>query len=85
MNLTLNAGTLGLISKRNRLKFPTLHSPFCLFIIKDTLTEYFEICSFWRNHQMYFKMVHFDIKTQNLELDNLKCVTYAQPIPLSLT
>ena len=24
------------------------------------------------------------LKTQNLELVNLKCVTYAQPIPLSL-
>ena len=29
-------------------------------------------------------MVHFYIKTQNLELVNVKCVTYAQPIPLSL-
>ena len=28
-------------------------------------------------------MVHFNIKRQNLELVNLKCVTYAQPIPLS--
>ena len=27
-----NAGTLGLIPNNNRLKFITLHSPFCLFI-----------------------------------------------------
>ena len=34
---------------------------------------------------MRFKMVHFNKKkTQNLELVNLKCVTYAQLIPLSL-
>ena len=32
---TLNAGTSGLIPKRNRLKFLTLHSPFCLFIRKE--------------------------------------------------
>ena len=30
------------------------------------------------------KWLIFNIKTQNLELGNLKCVTYAQPIPLSL-
>ena len=30
-------------------------------------------------------MVHFNIKTQNLELVNLNRVTYAQPIPLALT
>ena len=33
---------------------------------------------------MRFKMVNFNIKTQNLELVNLKSVNYAQPIPLSL-
>ena len=33
---------------------------------------------------MHFKTVHFSMKTQNLELVNLKYVTYAQPIPLSL-
>ena len=31
-----------------------------------------------------FKMVHFNLKMQNPELVNLKCVTYIQPIPLSL-
>ena len=34
---------------------------------------------------MRFKMVHCNIKKQNLELINLKCVTYAQHIPLSLS
>ena len=34
---------------------------------------------------MRFKMVHFNIKNpQNLELVNLKCVTYTQLMPLSL-
>ena len=31
---TLNAGTSELVSKKTRLKFVTLHSPFCLFLIK---------------------------------------------------
>ena len=30
------------------------------------------------------KIVYFNIQMQNLELVNLKCVTYAQPISLSL-
>ena len=34
--------------------------------------------------EMHFKIVHFNIKTQNLGLVNRKCVTYAQPIFLSL-
>ena len=38
-----------------------------------------------KNHQIHFKMVHFNIKTVNPELVNLKCVTYAYPIPLSLS
>ena len=33
---------------------------------------------------MRFKMVHFNIKMQDLELVNLKYVTYAQPILPSL-
>ena len=38
-----------------------------------------------KNHQLHFKMVHHSIKKQNLELVDLKGVTYAQlPIPLSL-
>ena len=37
---TSNAGTSGLIPKRNRLKLLTLHSPFCLIIIKTTQTKW---------------------------------------------
>ena len=33
-------GISGLIAKRNRLKFLTLHSPFCIFIWKNTQTEW---------------------------------------------
>ena len=33
---------------------------------------------------MRFKMIIFNIKRQNLELVILKCVTYAQLIPLSI-
>ena len=47
-------------------------------------SEYFGIYFSWWNHQMHLKMVHFNIKSQNLELVILKCLTYAQPIPLSL-
>ena len=34
---------------------------------------------------MRFKVVYFNIKTQNLQFVNLKCATYAQHIPLFLT
>ena len=44
----------------------------------------FESTSLDKNHQMGFIMVHFNIKTQNQELVNLKCVTYAQPISVAL-
>ena len=40
---TLNVGISGLIPNRNHLIFLTLHPPFCLFIIKNTQTEW----SFW--------------------------------------
>ena len=49
--------------------------------------EYFGIYYSWWNYQiiqMCFKMAHFNIKTQNLELVILKWITYAQPIPLAL-
>ena len=36
---TLDAGTPGLIPKRNRLKFLTSHFPFCLFIRKKKKTK----------------------------------------------
>ena len=61
-------------TKEKPLKFLTLHLPFCLFIL-NVHPEYFGIYCSWWNHQMHFKMVHFNIKTQNLELVNLKCVT----------
>ena len=44
---------------------------------------YFGIYYSWWNNQIRFIMVHFNIKMQKLELV-LKCVTYAQPIPLTL-
>ena len=31
---------------------------------------------------MCFKLVHFDTNNTNVELVNLKCVTYTRPIPL---
>ena len=88
--LTLNADTLRLIPKRNRLKFLTLHLPFCLFIRNILKLNghpvYFEILLLMK-HQIRFKMVHFNITKprKNLELVNLKCATYTQPIPLSLS
>ena len=87
---TLYAGTSGLIPRKNRLKFPTFHLPFAfLSEKKNTQTKwhrpaYFGIYYSWCKHQMCFKMVHFNIKTQNLEWVNIKCVIYAQPIPLSV-
>ena len=86
---TLNAGILGLTSKRNRLKSLTLHSPFCPAIRKNIQTE----LPCWVLWNLFLSMKpsnvlqngSFNIETQNLELINLKCVTYAQPIPLSLT
>ena len=46
--------------------------------------EHFEIYFCWWNHQMHFKIVNLNIHNAILELVNLKCVTYAQPISLSL-
>ena len=79
-----------IIPKRNRLKFSTLHSPICLFIRKKILKlnghpGYFKVYFSGLNYQMCFKMVHFSIKTQNLELVNLKCVIYAKPISVLKT
>ena len=47
--------------------------------------EHFGFYYSWWNHKMRFKLVHFYIKTQHLELVNLRCVAYSQPIPLSLS
>ena len=73
---TLNASMLGLMLKRNNLKFLTLHTPFCLFIIIKwnkilklswlIIPEYFGIYLFWRNHQMLFKVVHFSPKERKI-------------------
>ena len=63
---TLNAGASEPISKKNRLKFITLHSPNCLFLIKilwlNCHPEYFGVYFSWRNQQMRFKMVHYNTK-----------------------
>ena len=67
---TLNASTSGLQPRRNRLKYLTLHLPFCLLIRKkkNTQTEwpswvpYFGIYYSWWNYQMHLKMVHLNIK-----------------------
>ena len=72
---TLNAGTSGLIPKRNWLKFLTFQSPFYFLSEKKILKlnghpEYFGVYYSWWNHEMRFKMVHFNLKTQNLELCN---------------
>ena len=80
-------GTSGLIPKRHRLDFLTLLSPFCRPIRKK-YSNWMAILSTCETGTLdetilLFKMVHFDIKTQHLELVNHKCVTYAQPIPLS--
>ena len=80
-----------IIPKRNRLKFSTLHSPICLFIRKKKILKlnghpgYFKVYFSGLNYQMRFKMVHFSIKTQNLELVNLKCVIYAKPVSVLKT
>ena len=64
----LNAGTSGLIPKRNGIKFLTFHLPFsfCLLIRKllklNGHPEYCGIYYSWWNHQMRFKMVHFNIE-----------------------
>ena len=69
--------------KISNITFAILH-----FHQKNTQTEwhpeYFETYYSWRNHQMCFRMVHFNVKMQNLEFVNLQCVTYAQPISLAL-
>ena len=55
-----------LIPKKNSLKFLTLHSPFCLFLIQILLLnchpEYFGVYFSWWNHQMCFRMVHSNTK-----------------------
>ena len=63
---TLNLSTSEPIQKKTRPKFLTLHSPFCLFLIKilklNCHREYFRVFFSWWNHQMHFKMVHSNTK-----------------------
>ena len=54
--------------------------PFHDQILLNLLTSVYKTC----NHQMHFKIVHSKTRIQNLEFVNLKCVTYAQAIPLPL-
>ena len=75
-----------LIPKKNRLKFSTLHSPFCLFLIRilklNCRPEYFGFYFSWWNPRIRFQLFILTWRTQNLQFVNLKCDTYAQPIPL---
>ena len=72
----LHASISGLIPKRNCLKFLKLHSAFCmrLLIGKKNLNvcygrpDYFGLYYSWWNHQIHFKVVHFNIIMQNVEL-----------------
>ena len=72
---TLNAGTSGLLPKRNRLKLFILQLPFCLFNrnILNGHPEYFGIYCSWWNHQIHFEMVTPN-KMQNSELIGLSQV-----------
>ena len=53
---TLNAGTSGLIPKRNRLKYLTLHSPLCLFAL-FFLNELYLLCLKWLIIYKYRKKI----------------------------
>ena len=57
--------------KTHAEEFLTLHCPFYVLLVK--IHYLIAILSTWESTS----------QTQNLELANLKCVTYAQPIPLS--
>ena len=71
---TLNAGTSGLIPKRNWLKYSTLHSPFCLFIRNLKFTS---LDGTIRCVSLFLILLQ---TTRNLALVyNLKSVTYSQP------
>ena len=84
----MTCGTLGLIPKRNRLKFQTLKSSFCFLLIKIyTLT--IAILSTLKStfcdttirgackHSKWFLLAQI---RQNLEFGSLKYVTYMHPI-----
>ena len=86
----MNAGSLGLLQKRNRLKFQTFHLLFCPFIRKILPLighpEYFWIYILLLIKQSdVLQMVHSNItKKKKKECIILKCETYAQSISLFL-
>ena len=82
-------GTSELIPKKTRLKFLTLHSPFCFFLIKILKTNLpflstLESISLDETIRCASKWFTLTQRNQNLEFVDLKCVTYTQLIPLSL-
>ena len=85
---TLNAGTPEFISKKNRVKFLTLHSPFCPFLILELNchSAYFRVYISEWNYPMHFKMVHSNTKNAKSRVrQSQMCYgTYAQPIPQPL-
>ena len=87
---TDNAGISELIPRKNCQKFLTLHSPFCLFLIflKTKLPPLgvlsLESTSFDDTIICASKWFILTQRAQNLDLVDLSCVTYAQPIPLPL-
>ena len=76
------------LSKIFNITFPIL--AFCsleYFVFKLPSRELWSLLnstSLDENHQMRFRMVHSNVKMQNLELVDLKYVTCTQPISLSL-
>ena len=82
----LNAGISEPIQKKTRLRFLTLHSPFCLFLIKILLLNYHPECtSCDKTIRCALTWVVLTQTTLNLEFVDLKCVTYTQVVPLPLT
>ena len=63
------------------LRFPRKHILIKLIAILSNL----ESISFDKTIRFLSKWFILTQKTQNLEVINLKCVCYAEPIPLSLT
>ena len=89
---TVNAGTLELIPKKKYLKFPTLHSPFCLFFIKllklNCHPDYFGVYFSWWNHQMCIKMVHSNTKNAKSKVHQSQvcylCTTHSSTLKILL-
>ena len=64
-------------SEENRVKFLTLHSPFCLFLIKRRYLN-LESTSLEKNIRCASKWFILTQRMQNPEFVHLKCVTYNQ-------